>query len=80
MRLAQVSPFYFVDEVLAVYRVDTKDTGRLTNKYNEWLKAVDYIYTKHKNIIRNYLFGKILCKNDICTRCYWKNTKFWLKI
>ena len=48
MRLAQVSPFYFVDEVLAVYRVDTKDTGRLTNKYNEWLKAVDYIYTKHK--------------------------------
>ena len=33
MRLAQVSLFYFVDEILAVYRVNVKDTGRLTNKY-----------------------------------------------
>lgn len=47
MRLAQVTPFYFVDEVLAVYRVDKNDKGRLTNKYNEWLQSVEYIYKKH---------------------------------
>lgn len=47
MRLAQISPFYFVDEILAVYRVNKNDKKRLTNKYNEWIKAVHYIYKKH---------------------------------
>lgn len=59
MRLAQISPFYFVDEILAVYRVDVKDTGRLTNKYNEWVKAVEYIYAKHKKYYSQLsIFGK----------------------
>ena len=59
MRLAQVSLFYFVDEILAVYRVNVKDTGRLTNKYYEWRKAVDYIYDKHKKYYSQLsVFGK----------------------
>ena len=47
VRLAQRKPFYFVNEPLCVYRVDRKDKGRLTNKYYDWRKAVDYIHEKH---------------------------------
>ena len=60
MRIAQISEFYFVDEVLAVYRINRNDNRRLTNKYDEWLKAVDYIYKKHAeeysrlNVIEKY--------------------------
>ena len=50
IRLAQRKPFYFVDEPLCVYRIDTNDKGRLTNKYFDWLKAVDYIYKKHADL------------------------------
>ena len=50
IRLAQRKPFYFVNEILAVYRVDAKDKGRLTNKFYEWKKAVKYIYAKHKHL------------------------------
>ena len=47
IRMAQRKPFYFVNEVLSVYRVDTSDRGRLTNKYYEWKEAVRYIHRKH---------------------------------
>ena len=47
IRLAQRKPFYFVNEPLVVYRVNTKDNARLTNKFAEWKKAVKYIHTKH---------------------------------
>lgn len=47
IRLAQRKPFYFVNEVLSVYRIDTSDKHRLTNKYEEWKDAVKYIHKKH---------------------------------
>jgi glycosyltransferase involved in cell wall biosynthesis len=47
IRMAQRKPFYFVNEPLSVYRVDTKDKNRLTNKYEEWKEAVRYIHQKH---------------------------------
>lgn len=50
IRLAQRKPFYLVNEILAVYRIDEKDNGRLTNKFYEWKKAVKYIYKKHKKL------------------------------
>lgn len=50
IRLAQRKPFYFVNEILAVYRVEAKDKRRLSNKFYEWKKAVKYIYTKHKHL------------------------------
>ena len=47
IRLAQRKPFYFVNEPLCVYRIDRKDKGRLTNKFFEWCKAVDYVHEKY---------------------------------
>ncbi len=50
IRLAQRSSFYAVNEILIVYRVDTRDKNRLTNKYSDWKKAVKYIYDKHNKL------------------------------
>lgn len=50
IRLAQRQPFFFVNEPLSVYRVDTCDTQRLTNKFYEWKNAVRYIHNKHAEL------------------------------
>ena len=73
MRLAQMSPFYFVDEVLAVYRADNNDKNRLTNKYYEWLKSVDYIHKKHSEFYSNLSIFERYCSlmnfiHDACGR------------
>lgn len=47
IRLAQRAPFYFIPEALAVYRVNSSDSRRLTNNYDNWLKSVKYIYSKY---------------------------------
>lgn len=52
IRLAQITPFYFVNEALCVYRVDTNDSNRLTNKFDGWKRAVKYIYEKHSNLFQ----------------------------
>ena len=65
IRLAQRQPFYFVNEVLCVYRVNINDTNRLTNKYFEWRKAVKYIHNKHKKLYKNLtLKEKIISKKQ----------------
>ena len=56
IRLAQRTPFYYVNEPLTIYRVDTRDTQRLTNKYYEWKKAVKYIHDKHADLYRQLNF------------------------
>lgn len=56
IRLAQHTHFYCVPECLIVYRVDAKDKRRLTNKYYEWRKSVEYIYEKHKLLYRKLNF------------------------
>ncbi len=50
IRLAQLTRFYFVAEPLVVYRIDTGDKQRKTNKYHEWRKAVKYVLKKHKKL------------------------------
>lgn len=50
IRLAQRKPFYFVNEVLSVYRINTSDKHRLTNRYEEWKDAVKYIHEKHADL------------------------------
>lgn len=50
IRLAQRSSFYFVNEVLDVYRINCKDKQRLTNLYLPWQNAVNYIYHKHRDL------------------------------
>ncbi|MBO6127270.1 MAG: glycosyltransferase family 2 protein [Pseudobutyrivibrio sp.] len=56
IRLAQRKPFYYVDEPLTVYRIDTKDKGRLTNKFYDWKNAVQYVYNKHITIYNQLSF------------------------
>ena len=74
IRLAQRKDFYCVHEVLSVYRVDTKDKSRLTNKYFDWKKAVSYIHEKHKGLYEELnwkeKFGvRILVWKDGAKRC-----------
>lgn len=80
IRLAQRSPFYFVNESLSVYRIDEKDRQRLTNKYKEWKESVAYIRQKHADLyvtlnilesIRVYL----LILGDAYGRCKRSNMK-----
>lgn len=47
IRLAQKGEFYYVNEPLVNYRIDAYDKHRLTNKYWEWRKAVNYIHEKY---------------------------------
>ena len=63
IRLAQRAPFYYVDEPLTVYRIDTKDKGRLTNKFFDWKNAVQYVYNKHASMYNHLsLLEKIAVK------------------
>lgn len=48
IRLAQTGETDFISEPLIVYRVDSSDTNRLTNKYFGWRKSVDKILSKYK--------------------------------
>ncbi len=54
IRLAQRKSFDIVGQPLVVYRINEYDKSRLTNKYEEWKEAVQYIYNKHSN-----LYGKL---------------------
>ena len=56
IRLAQMTHFYYIDEPLCVYRIDKRDKNRLTNKYFDWKKAVNYIEMKHKKKIDGLSF------------------------
>lgn len=74
IRMAQRKPFYFVYEPLSVYRVDTRDKHRLTNKYEEWKEAVRYIHRKHAalyaklNMIER-IRVRLLVMGDAVGRC-----------
>ena len=75
IRLAQRGPFYFVREALCVYRVDTRDKNRLTNKYYAWRDAVKYIQMKHAVLFAQLRFvEKYKVKNlvwrDAAVRCH----------
>lgn len=74
IRLAQRKPFYFVNEPLSVYRIDRNDKQRLTNKYEQWKEAVQYIHIKHANLYAQLNFlehckVKLLVMGDAVNRC-----------
>ena len=52
IRLAQIGKFAFVNDTLAVYRYNPFDKFRLSNNYNRWLNAVEYVYEKHIALYR----------------------------
>ena len=73
IRLAQITPFFFVNEPLCVYRQDVKDLQRLTNHYFGWKKAVKYIRKKHKKLYSKLSFkekldANVLVWEDACYR------------
>lgn len=74
IRLAQRAPIYFVNEALCVYRIDKSDSGRLTNKYTEWLVAVKYVHEKYKDLYGRLnawerFKAKLLVWRDAAVRC-----------
>lgn len=51
IRIAQCTNIGFVNEYLVKYYADEKSKQRLTNKYYEWWKAVEYHNKKHEKLI-----------------------------
>ncbi len=75
MRISQKTQFAVVNEPLVIYRCDYCDNARLTNKYDEWVKSVDFIYKKHNDKIQNLDESiqkqmKNLFKRDAVTRLF----------
>jgi len=85
IRLAQLTNFDFVNEVLYLYRVNFNDPNRLTNKYWNWRKAVQYVHTKHKQLYdklssREKMLAKKLVVTDGIERAYASGLKLqWYK-
>lgn len=50
IRMAQRKPFCFVPEPTFIYREDSLDANRLTNKYFEWRKAVRQVHRKYQDL------------------------------
>ena len=75
IRLAQRGPFYYAWKDLVVYRVDTSDKNRLTNKFKEWRKAVKYIYSKHSDLYQ----ALSLKEKFYVKRLYWKDARLRCK-
>lgn len=80
IRIAQRKPFFFVNEPLIVYRLNQRDTHRLTNKYWEWRNAVDYIHQKYRHLYSKLSpYEKYLVKHMVWTdsvqRC--KSSGLW---
>lgn len=84
IRLAQISNFQRLNSTIAVYRINSRDKNRLTNKYKEWRKTVDYIHNKHKNLYSQLSFNeklrtKALVWGDACVRSHNAGLKWvWL--
>lgn len=81
IRLAQLTHFYFVDEPLCVYRIDSSDSQRLTNKYYLWKRTVLYIREKHEFLYAKLGFSQKIqyyrmVLRDAALRC--KNSRLYV--
>ena len=56
IRLAQHSNFYFVNEVLLVFRVDKREKQRLTNNFDGWYESAKLIRKTHKSLLKQQKF------------------------
>ncbi len=73
MRLSRISPFYAVEEPLVIYREDTIDPARQSNRLKGWHKSVKYCYQKHAKLVaglslyeRYQMYRRLL--NSACFR------------
>lgn len=74
IRLAQVTNFGRIDVPVTIYRVNSNDTHRLTNKYYGWHEAVKYILNKHYKLFKNLKISqklevKSMILYDAALRC-----------
>lgn len=81
IRLAQITPFYFVHEPLCVYRENCNERQRLTNQYDGWKRAVKYIHKKHHNLYKTLSIEDRINVNlyvwfDAILRCKVSNMKW----
>jgi len=81
IRLAQITPFYYVHEPLCVYREDFSEKQRLTNQYYGWKRAIKYIHKKHHNLyktlsIEDRIYVNLSVWFDAFQRCKVSNMKW----
>lgn len=67
MRLCQIGDVGIVRENLTLYRILSEDKNRKTNQYDGWVKTVNYVRNKHKDLIGN-LTEDMLCKMESLIR------------
>lgn len=56
IRLAQESKFWYVNEELVKYTVNSNDNNRLSNKFFDWKKATRRFYEKHSTLFSSLSF------------------------
>ena len=64
IRLCQTGDIGVLRENLTLYRILTKDKDRKTNQFDGWMEAVDYIRSKHQDLISE-LPESILSKMEL---------------
>lgn len=71
IRLAQITPIYFVDEPLVSYTINHCDTNRISGAYYRLPIAKKFLETKHKALLRALpLKDYLLYKESMCHRMY----------
>lgn len=75
IRICQKYDVEYVNEPLIIFRNNFKDKNRLSNKYYEWKKSVEYIYAKYEKQIdklseeqKNKM--KLVYLENAISRCY----------
>ncbi|MCI1647899.1 MAG: glycosyltransferase [Bacteroides sp.] len=80
IRIAQKTNFAFINQCLVLYSCDEKSKSRLTNKYYEWLLAVDYVHKKHIYLYNDLsLFGKSMYKLLVASEAKKRSKRAGLK-
>jgi glycosyltransferase involved in cell wall biosynthesis len=80
IRICQIAEVDFIYKCLIIYRRNMYDKNRLSNKYKQWVIAVDFIEQKHENLYKILSFHerwmqKILFYSDAKIRCLTLNDK-----
>jgi glycosyltransferase involved in cell wall biosynthesis len=80
IRICQIAEIDFIYQCLTLYRKNTLDENRLSNKYKQWVIATDLIRQKHEKLYRTLSFNerwmqKVLLYSDAKMRCRTSNDK-----
>lgn len=75
IRLCQITQVGYVDKPLVEYLINYNDSNRKTNKYDEWLNAVEYINKKYAEEIsclsnNEKKLRELLVCYDACNRLF----------